>query len=84
MYIVEIDEGRIERMSGLAEEMLSAGGRLMQCIDELSGEGRDYGERSRYADETRMRDDRRERRDVYGREMPDYGERRGARRYYRY
>lgn len=82
--MIEIDEGKVGRMSDLAEEMLRIGGCLMQCIEELSDDRRDYGERSRYADETRMRDDRRERRDGYGREMPDYGERRGARRYYRY
>lgn len=71
MYMIQIEESKVEKMSELAEEMLRAGGKLMQCFDEMSSE---YGERSRYGDERRPRDDR-------DRDMPSYGERRMYPRY---
>lgn len=44
MKVVEITENKINDMSDLVEEMLTAGGKLMLCIEKLSNEM--YGERS--------------------------------------
>lgn len=38
-YMIEITESKLDKMSGLTEQMLRAGGKLMQCLDEMSGEG---------------------------------------------
>ena len=38
MYMIEIDEGKVDKMSELAEKMLKYGGKLMSCIEELSEE----------------------------------------------
>lgn len=63
-YMVEISEGKVDKMSELAEKMLKYGGKLMQCIEEMSeesgmgqrsgqggysgGYGSRYGERESY------------------------------------
>lgn len=44
--MIEITEDKYEKMSSLVEEILSAGGKLMSCIDTLGDSA--YGERSRY------------------------------------
>jgi len=50
MRIIEITENKVDKMSTLAEEMLTIGGKLMSCIEQLSDES--YGERRReYHDE---------------------------------
>lgn len=43
MYMIEITEDKVSKMSEYAEKMLRYGGKLMQCLDEL--EGGEYGER---------------------------------------
>lgn len=45
MKIIEITENKVEKMSELVEEMLLTGGKLMLCLEHLSGEM--YGERRR-------------------------------------
>ena len=42
--MIEIEDSKVERMSGYAEKMLKYGGKLMQCIEELS-EGSGMGQR---------------------------------------
>lgn len=92
MQIVEITESKVEKMSDYAEKMLKYGGKLMQCIEELSeGEGIGRREREReYDDDDDRYDEMGERggsgRGGYG-ERSGYGERRGVRgtgRYSRY
>lgn len=39
MMMIEIEDSKVERMSGYAEKMLKYGGKLMQCIEELSEGG---------------------------------------------
>lgn len=36
MTMIQIEESKVEKMSGLAEKMLKYGGKLMQCIEEMS------------------------------------------------
>lgn len=36
MYVVEITNDKIGKMSEYAEKMLRYGGKLMQCIDSMS------------------------------------------------
>lgn len=38
MYMIQIEESKVEKMSELAEKMLKYGGKLMQCIEEMSEE----------------------------------------------
>lgn len=93
MHIIEITESKVEKMSDLAEKMLRYGGKLMQCLDELSG-GEGIGERwdEDRRDERRYDDDRYDEmgeRGSYGGSYGrgGYGERRGVRgtgRYSRY
>ena len=69
MRIIEITEKKREKMSRLAEEMLRAGGKLMQCIDDLEDgvDHRDEDDEEDYGD--RMYDDipdRMDRRGGYG------------------
>ena len=52
--MIEIEESKVEKMSSLVEDMLSIGGRLMNCLESLSSE-HDYDSRS-----TRQSNDRRE------------------------
>ena len=35
--MIEISESKVEKMSDYAEKMLKYGGKLTQCIEELSG-----------------------------------------------
>ena len=44
MMMIEIEDSKVERMSDYAEKMLKYGGKLMQCIEELS-EGSGMGQR---------------------------------------
>ena len=67
MYMIQIEEHKLDKMSEYAEKMLKYGGKLMSCIEEMSEEsgmghrGGSYGiryddemgERGRYG----MRDD---------------------------
>lgn len=46
--MIEISESKVEKMSDYAEKMLRYGGKLMQCIEELS-EGEGMGERGGYS-----------------------------------
>lgn len=58
MYMIQIEEHKLDKMSEYAEKMLKYGGKLMSCIEEMSEEsgmghrggryGSDYG--SRYSD----------------------------------
>ena len=58
MYMIQIEEHKLDKMSEYAEKMLKYGGKLMSCIEEMSEEsgmgqrggryGGDYG--SRYSD----------------------------------
>ena len=64
MYMVEISENKVEKMSDYAEKMLRYGGKLMQCLEELS-EGESMGQRE--YDEDDYDDD----------EMGEYGNRGG-------
>lgn len=43
MRVIKIEESKVDKMSDYAEKMLKYGGKLMQCIEELSEGG--YGER---------------------------------------
>lgn len=43
MKIIEITDSKIAKMSALTEEMLTAGGKLMLCLEKLVNES--YGER---------------------------------------
>lgn len=43
MKIIEITDSKVAKMSALTEEMLTAGGKLMLCLEKLSNES--YGER---------------------------------------
>jgi hypothetical protein len=38
MKVIEITEGKLDNMSGLVEDMLTAGGKLMLCLEKLSNE----------------------------------------------
>lgn len=74
--MIQIEESKVTKMSEYAEEMLRAGGKLMQCIEELSSG--EMGERSRYGNRG-WRDDMNERRSGgYPGEMGERG------RYMRY
>lgn len=89
MQIVEITESKVEKMSDYAEKMLKYGGKLMQCIEELSSGGESVGRRERYYDDDDDRYDEMGERDNYGggSGRGGYGERRGVRgtgRYSRY
>lgn len=53
MYMIEIDESKVDKMSELAEKMLKYGGKLMSCIEELSEES-GMGERGGYGNRDSM------------------------------
>lgn len=76
MYMIEITEDKVESLKENAEKMLRYGGKVMQCLDELSNDSRSgerHGDYMDYREMTRGRD-----RDGDGR----YGERwYGGRRY---
>lgn len=79
MRVIEITESKLDKMSDLAEEMLTAVGRLMHCISELgeeSGLNMRMGDGD-YRSMSTMR--RRHERDDY--DGDDFGERRRRYRY---
>lgn len=43
MKVIKIEESKMDKLSEYAEKILKHGGKLMQCIEELSEGG--YGER---------------------------------------
>lgn len=43
MKVIKIEESKMDKLSEYAEKILKHGGKLMQCIEELSEDG--YGER---------------------------------------
>ena len=44
MYMIEISDTKVDKMSEYVEDMLWAGGELMHCLEKIKGES-DYGER---------------------------------------
>lgn len=44
MYMIEISDTKVDKMSEYVEDMLWAGGELMHCLEKLKGES-GYGER---------------------------------------
>ena len=42
--MIQISDEKRDRMSELCEKMLQAGGRLMQCIEDMGGKSMDDGE----------------------------------------
>lgn len=44
-YMIEISESKLDKMSELTEKMLKYGGKLMQCIEEMSESSERMGER---------------------------------------
>jgi hypothetical protein len=52
MKVIKIEESKMDKLSEYAEKILKHGGKLMQCIEELSEGG--YGERD---DEDDFEDD---------------------------
>lgn len=87
MKVIEITESKMEKMSGLVEDMLLAGGELMHCLTKMSDEM--YGERSGSRSGGRYSGDMYGAREMYGmrghdrmeednewREPAMYGERR--------
>lgn len=84
--MIEISESKVDKLTDYAEKVLKYGGKMMQCIEELS-EGEGMNERrndDRYYDDDRY-DEMGERN--YGGGRGGYNERRGVRgtgRYSRY
>lgn len=52
MYMIEISDTKVDKMSEYVEDMLWAGGELMHCIEKMKGE-HGYGEREGYSHEGR-------------------------------
>ena len=50
--IIEVQDQKIEHLSEYAEKVLKYGGKLMQCLEELSSKS-SYGERSERMDKYR-------------------------------
>lgn len=79
MYMIEISDSKVDKMSEYVEDMLWAGGELMHCIEKMKGE-HGYGEREGYSHEGRSyrkdmmgsRYGMRSRYDSYG-QRGDYG-----------
>ena len=44
MVMIEISESKVDKMYDLAGKMLKYGGKLMQCLEEIPGNG-NMGER---------------------------------------
>lgn len=80
MYMIEISDTKVDKMSEYVEDMLWAGGELMHCIEKMKGEHGGYGEREGYSHEGRSyrkdmmgsRYGMRSRYDSYG-QRGDYG-----------
>ena len=95
MMMIEISESKVEKMSDYAEKMIRYGGKLTQCLEEISG-GEEMGERwyedRRYDDDRYFDEENMGERGGYGRggnsgRSGSMGERRGVRgtgRYSRY
>jgi len=64
MMMIEISESKVEKMSDYAEKMLRYGGKLMQCLEDVS-EGEGMGQRE--YDEDDYGDDDMGERGGYGR-----------------
>ena len=78
MRIIKIEESRVDKMSEYCEKMLKAGGKMMQCLEELSEGG--YGMRDDEDDDDEMEGMRGGYRGGYGmREYDGYGMRRNRR-----
>lgn len=58
--IIEVQDQKIEHLSEYAEKVLKYGGKLMQCLEELTSKS-DYRERSSRKYMDKYRDDYRER-----------------------
>lgn len=60
MYMIEISESKIDKMSECVEDMLMAGGELMHCLEKLKEEsgmgerGGSYGNRGDYGGRSMM------------------------------
>ena len=52
MYMIEISDSKVDKMSEYVEDMLWAGGELMHCLEKMKGE-HGYGEREGYSHEGR-------------------------------
>jgi hypothetical protein len=52
MYMIEISDTKVDKMSEYVEDMLWAGGELMHCLEKMKGES-GYGERDGYSHEGR-------------------------------
>lgn len=48
MYMIEISDSKLDKMSEYVEEMLWAGGELMHCLEKVKGKS-GYGERESYS-----------------------------------
>lgn len=48
MYMIEISDSKVDKMSEYVEDMLWAGGELMHCIEKMKDEHEGYGEREGY------------------------------------
>lgn len=94
MYMIEISDSKVDKMSEYVEDMLWAGGELMHCLEKAKGDS-GYGERgssynSRYGNRYDEMSERRGRygsrggsmgyRDEEEEEWESMGERRGRRR----
>ena len=52
MYMIEISDTKVDKMSEYVEDMLWAGGELMHCLEKMKGES-GYSEREGYSHEGR-------------------------------
>lgn len=73
--MIEIEDSKVEKMSDYAEKMLKYGGKLMQCIEEISESRGGMGQRNDYDDYDDEYDDMGQRGGYGG-----YGNRRRIRR----
>ena len=74
MYMIEISDTKVDKMSEYVEDMLWAGGELMHCLEKMKGES-GYGEREGRSYRKDMMGSRygmRSRYDNYG-QRGDYG-----------
>ena len=62
--IVEVQEQKIEHLSEYAEKVLKYGGKLMQCLEELTSKS-DYMERSGHKYMDKYKDERSGRKKYY-------------------
>ena len=71
MYMIEISDSKVDKMSEYVEDMLWAGGELMHCLEKMKGE-HGYGEREGYSHGGRSY-----RKDMMGSRYDNYGMRGG-------